>query len=469
MDSQKIRKKPISQEGIFKIMICVTYIVSSVFLLKNLLGKSMQGALVIGLAMLAFTAIILFMRARKLATATKEFVVSIALVLVVFVISLYSGECYSDDFPMMLAIIGMTGLYMQPEFTRIQIVIMDIAFVLMYIIHPDHAESLSQYIMCMAIFTLAAWLFSLTIKRGRAFIEISEERAKAAEELLLSMNVMGEELQRDFESSSESIDESTRELEQGSETIMHGARAMAACCEDVHNKIQLTGQQIDALDEEVKSVETVLTENRSNMEEMTKQIELVKQTMKEADEVFGAMQARMRDIAKVSKQLSDISFNTTILSLNASIEAAKAGDAGAGFEVVANEVRKLSEDSNECSEKVSDIVKELHGQMASTTVRFEGSYQALEGSVETMNALRESFTRLTEQFESLYDNIAAQNNNVGQVDGIFAQLNEKVMEMSLSSEANQEAVAAIIEAMDIYKVNITKVINDTKKAQLASQ
>ncbi|MBO5228432.1 MAG: hypothetical protein J6B39_05515, partial [Lachnospiraceae bacterium] len=137
-----------SQEGIFRIMICVTYVVSSVFLLKNLLGKNMQGALVIGLTVLAFTAIILFMKARNLATVTKEFVVSIALVFVVFVISLYSGECYSDDFPMMLAIVGMTGLYMQPKFTRIQIVIMDIAFVLMYLIHPDHAESLSQYIMC---------------------------------------------------------------------------------------------------------------------------------------------------------------------------------------------------------------------------------------------------------------------------------------------------------------------------------
>ncbi len=469
MDIQKKTKKPMSQEGIFKIMICVTYVVSSVFLLKNLLGKNMQGALVIGLTVLAFTAIILFMKARNLATVTKEFVVSIALVFVVFVISLYSGECYSDDFPMMLAIVGMTGLYMQPKFTRIQIVIMDIAFVLMYLIHPDHAESLSQYIMCMAIFTLAAWLFSLTIKRGRAFIEISEERAKAAEELLLSMNVMGEELQRDFESSSESIDESTHELESGSDTIMRGARAMAECCEEVHDKIQITGQQIDALDEEVKGVEVVLTENRSNIGEMTKQIELVKQTMKEANEVFGAMQAKMRDIAKVSKQLSDISFNTTILSLNASIEAAKAGDAGAGFEVVAGEVRKLSEDSNECSEKVSDIVKELHEQVDSTAVQFEDSYNALAASVETMNTLQESFVRLTESFESLYGNIEAQNSNVSQVDNIFAQLNERVMEMSISSEANQEAVAAIIEAMDIYKVNITKVINDTKQAQLASE
>ena len=283
------------------------------------------------------------------------------------------------------------------------------------------------------------------------------------------MNVMGEELQRDFESSSESIDESTHELENGSDTIMRGARAMAECCEEVHDKIQITGQQIDALDEEVKGVEVVLTENRSNIGEMTKQIELVKQTMKEANEVFGAMQAKMRDIAKVSKQLSDISFNTTILSLNASIEAAKAGDAGAGFEVVAGEVRKLSEDSNECSEKVSDIVKELHEQVDSTAVQFEDSYNALAASVETMNTLQESFVRLTESFESLYGNIEAQNSNVSQVDNIFAQLNERVMEMSVSSEANQEAVAAIIEAMDIYKVNITKVINDTKQAQLASE
>ena len=465
MEGKNKIKKPMSRKAIFKLMLYVAYIVSAIFLLKNVIGKNMQGAGVIATVMVVLGIVLIVLKKRNAKTEIMEIAISIGLVFVVFFISLYSGEYYSDDFPMMLALIGMAGLYMEPKYTKIQIVFIDIAFVLMYIIHPENTESLSQYIMCVGIFNLAALLFYQTIKRGRAFMDISTEKADAAKALLTSMDVMGEELQNDFEASVKSIDINSVELQKGSEVVLQSAKDMTDCCIDVQDKIRESGRQIVALDEGVKNVEVVLMENKSNIEEMTKQMAVVSDAMRETQKVFAIMQEKMQEIAKVSKQLSDISFNTTILSLNASVEAARAGEAGAGFEVVATEVRRLSDNSNECSDKVSEIVKDLNKQVDATADQITDSFSALEGSVAVMSELQHSFVRLTEQFGTLYNNIAAQNSSVGQVDSIFARLKNSVDEMSVSSETNKQAVEAIMETMNTYKVNINKVINETRQVQ----
>lgn len=455
-------KKPISHELIYKMMLIITLVVAAAFLVKNLVGWNVQGMLAIGISLAVFVIVHIFMKSQKVDTLRQEFVVSISLVCLVFIISLFSGASYSDDFPLFLAVIGMTGLYLEPFFTKVQIVLVDIFLVAMYLIHPEKAESISQYILCLVVFTLAACLFYQTIKRGRAFIEISQERAEEAEKLLLSIRQMGKELDADFQCSSQLIEDSTLGLQQGSESITGSAEEATNSCLQVHAKIQVTGQQIDELNSEVRKVERSLSENETNMIELSRQLKAVNQIIVSANQVFTAMAKQMQEVSTVAEELSDISFKTTLLSLNASIEAAHAGEAGAGFAVVASEMRELSENSDRFAEQVGDVVNNLLEQVRVTAEQFRGSAKALEMSEETMNELENSFGRLTEQFESLYSNIEEQNCNVTEVDGIFAGLKNKVAEIQEYSLDNQDAVDAIMDALDMYKININKVIEQTR-------
>ena len=209
-------------------------------------------------------------------------------------------------------------------------------------------------------------------------------------------------------------------------------------------------------------LEIALRDNQSNMVNMEKQLAAVAATINEANEVFHAMEQKMGEVADIADQLGNISFNTSILSLNASIEAARAGESGAGFEVVATEMRQLSNTSNIFSEQVSEVVKGLMTEVAETAQQFLDSTQALEESQASMDELQESFKRLTEQFGKLYSNIEQQNDNVNEVGNIFNHLQGRVAEMQKYSEVNQRSVGAIVEAMDIYKENIEKVIEGTR-------
>lgn len=463
MKTEQKKKPPISNEKVFRIMFIITLAVSGVFFVKNLLGQNVAEALIIGGAILVFAGIFMILSAKKAKDWSKQLTIAVGLLCMVFIIALNSGGYYSDDFIMFLAVIALTGLYLEPRFTMVQTVIAIVFLIIMYVVHPEKADPMGQYIQCLAEFALAAVLFGQTIKRGRAYIGIGEERAEESEKLMDSMRDMGEELEHDFAQSAGRIDNNTQELKRGSTSIVDSANNMNDSCNDVQDCMQLSQQSIEDLNEAVTQFEMALRENRSNVENMEKQLETVSDTILRANEVFQTMENKMNQVADIAKQLSDISFNTSILSLNASIEAARAGTYGAGFDVVATEMRDLSNSSNNFSEQVADVVKELLEEVEQTAKQFSDSTAALDESKTTMAELQASFGRLTNQFDSLYDNIENQTNNVEQVGMIFGDLKQRVSEMHRYSEDNQEAVEAIIDAMETYKGNINKVIENTRR------
>ena len=455
-------KKPMSHEAIYKVMLTVTLVVSSAFFAMNLLKGNGVATLVIGVTVTVFVGINVYMKRANVSLFVKQLVVCLALCLIVFTISLFSGASYSDDFPLYLAVIGMTGLYMEPKFTKIQIVLIEVLLILMYVIHPEKAGSASQYFLCYAMFTVGAVLFYQTIKRGRAFREISEESAKEAQKLLASIREMGDALDSDFTKSLARIDESTVRLRSGSDAIVNGAKEAFGSCEMVQEKISETKEQITLLNGEVRSFEEVLTTSKDNMAAVEEQVTDVGKVIRQADSALSEMEEQMRAVAKIAGQLNSISFDITILSLNASIEAAKAGNEGAGFNVVAMRMRELSESSNAFSEKVAEIIEQLSKKVEETTKSFAYSNEVIARSESFLKELSVSFEELSEQFTQLYETIGNQSASVASVDSIFRALEAKVEAMRSFCQTNEESVEEISETMDVYKESIHQVILQTK-------
>lgn len=455
-------KSPITHNTIYKIMLWVTMSTSGVFFVKNIIGFNLGGLIAVGSCIIVLVAALFIMKAKRTADIIKEFVLSIILIFVIMTISLFSGASYSDDFPLYLALIGMTGMYMEPKFTKVQIAVVDAALVIMYIVHPEKGGGLGQYILCFVITNLAAVLFYLAVNRGRAFIELSRKQTAEAERLIASIREMGDMLQKDFDKSSSAISDSTKGLRKGSENITSGANIVAESCQDVHEKIRETERQISALNNQVKRFEQAISENDSNMDAMKAQLRDVSRIIEESNAVFGSMTEQMNEVTEIAKKMSDISFKTTLLSLNASVEAANAGAYGAGFAVVAGEMKELSENSDRFAAQVTEVVDGLINQVDKTAVQFEDSTKAIEATEKKMGELQESFIRLTDRFGQLYENIDEQNRNINQVDDMFSGLKSRVVEMQDDSVKNKRAVADIAVAMDSYRANIEKVIENTR-------
>ena len=473
------KKEPITKEQIFKIMRNITFIVAAIFFAKDLLGGEIGGAIFIGICLGAFALIIILMKKFRVTAEKQQFVVSIVLMLLIFFISINSGAYYSDDYMLYLASYALAGLYLNPNITKVQIVLGDVLFIIMYLLKPQNVESKSQFIMCMVTFTLAGIMVYLVIQRGSAFIEQSDRRTEEAVALINSMRNIGEELQQNFESSSGRMDSlkeansilnsNALELREGSMSITNEARMVADSCDQVHEKLEITENQIQALEDEMHSFEKTMADNQKQMTEMGCQVANIKTTIHEANVVFQKLNDQMEEINAVLDQLNAISSKTTMLALNASIEAARAGQAGVGFAVVANQVKTLAVDSSKCANEVAGVVASIKEQIYETSTQLVDSTESIDTSLRTLDGLQDAFGQLNSQFGSLHSNIEIQNNNIDQVNIIFAELKDKIFNMSSFSEENQAAVQSIADTIEIFKENVELVIDDTQQIHELSE
>ena len=113
-------------------------------------------------------------------------------------------------------------------------------------------------------------------------------------------------------------------------------------------------------EEKAKSGQVLLTVQLEQTEQVDHQFELFKEKMQE----FQHSSSKIREIVEV---VTSIANQTNLLALNASIEAARAGDHGAGFAVVAMEVRKLAEETKRAIENVSDLIKQTDSSIFDMT------------------------------------------------------------------------------------------------------
>lgn len=472
METKKA-KLPASPELIYKIMMIATFGVAAIFFAKNLFGGELRGAVAIGICLLVFAGVLVVLKKLRLPAATQQLVISVGLMLVVFMISTNSGEFLSDDFILFLAVIALSGLYLEPLYPIVQGVVGEILLITLRLLYPHKADPNGQFIMCLVCFAVAAILMYMLVKRGKAYIELGNERAEQAERLLASIKQVGEELEANYEQSSkriigmgevnESLSGNVAELKKGSETVTEGTREVGEACTSAMNQVVVTGEQINALNETLMKMEDAVVENRTNMRVISDQMQKVRKEIAEENAVFSILQDQINEIAGVTEQLTSIASSTKMLALNASIEAARAGASGAGFAVVAAKVQDLAVDSNKCSDQVVHIVNQMKEQIANTADELKDSVEAIEEFVEKLESLETGSADLATQFGALYENIEEQNQNIHGIDTIFGSLRERVQEMGAYAEENQSIVDSIVTVTASYREYVGQVIEDTKQ------
>ena len=97
-------------------------------------------------------------------------------------------------------------------------------------------------------------------------------------------------------------------------------------------------------------------QTRSQTEEITRRVQSANEQMAALSSAMDDISANAQQITKIAKDIEDIAFQTNILSLNASVEAARAGAAGKGFAVVADEVKQLATQSAKAAQSATEMV-----------------------------------------------------------------------------------------------------------------
>lgn len=209
--------------------------------------------------------------------------------------------------------------------------------------------------------------------------------------------------------------------------LADGCSEQAACVEEIHSTVTLI-QELS--DESVNQVTAVRT-NAANSNEAAR---AGTDSMLKMRGAMNRIHESSSDIAKIAKEIEEIAFQTNILALNAAVEAARAGEAGAGFAIVADEVRSLAQKSAVSATSTREKIKNAQDSIA------EGD--AL--SVEVDSRLRDILTQ-TGTFSSSMSEVESiaeqQRSAIGEVAKAIVDIDHVTQKNAASAEESASAAA----------------------------
>ncbi|MEI0798253.1 HAMP domain-containing methyl-accepting chemotaxis protein [Brachyspira intermedia] len=213
---------------------------------------------------------------------------------------------------------------------------------------------------------------------------------------------------------SEKINNAAANLTQGSDDLSARTDAQASSLEE-------TASAIEEMASTIKSSATHSVEGNDMMIASKKAVEngasVIAETTKNIEEVYESSEK----IKSITKTIEDIAFQTNILALNASVEAARAGDQGRGFAVVASEVRNLAQNSQSSAKNITLLIENIYEKInrsAETARESQSIFNDIQSKIDgTAKIMQEISTTAVEQ-QTGVDQV---NIAVSKIDGITQQ------------------------------------------------
>ena len=207
----------------------------------------------------------------------------------------------------------------------------------------------------------------------------------------------------------------SHEISNASHQLAEGASRQAAAIEETSASVEELTSMTKTTAENAQGVKVLAEETRIKAESGS-------QEMQEMSLAVQSIKSASDDIAKIIKSIDEIAFQTNILALNAAVEAARAGEAGAGFSVVAEEVRNLAQRSAIAARETSDKIAE---------------------SIQRSNRGVEISTRVSKTFQEIVDQVRLVDQTISQIASASTeqsagidQINSAISDLDKTTQSN---------------------------------
>ena len=265
--------------------------------------------------------------------------------------------------------------------------------------------------------------------------------------------------------SSGAMAQASREVAEASESQSSAASSMAASMEELTVSINHVGDRASETKTRAARAGALATEGETVVASTINDINVIAQSITASAELINQLETQSVQIASVVQVIKDVADQTNLLALNAAIEAARAGEQGRGFAVVADEVRKLAERTGKSTQEITDTVGAMRQRAQAASESMRHAVEQVSASVSRASGTGTTIRNIGEgsrAAESMVGEITDAIHEQSAASTSVAQTVEQIAQMAerSTSAANESAEAA--QRLDLLAQEMSGITNQYK-------
>ena len=274
-----------------------------------------------------------------------------------------------------------------------------------------------------------------------------KEIAKHAERVSAS----SEELTAAAHQTAEAATQTANQVVDIAEGINHQSESIATAntaVQDISSQSESVSTNADAIAAVTEMTVAEVGRGKNAVQDIVKAMDDINVGTGTVQRSIGKLAEQSDEISKIVDVITGIAEQTNLLALNAAIEAARAGEAGRGFAVVADEVRKLAEESGNSSQKIAQLVANIQEDMKEAVEASEQSTKSVEGSRQSVQEADTIFESIQVSIEALAGGIRDVSSNITAVSDAaksMATEMESIAKISHENASRTQSVSATTE------------------------
>lgn len=261
---------------------------------------------------------------------------------------------------------------------------------------------------------------------------VSESVSSQSEELTQSAN--------EVKTGSEQVASTMQELAAGTETQANSASDLSFSMNSFADKVQEANENGYRIEANSKIVLDMTKDGSELMKNSIVQMEKVDSIVRDSVNKVNGLDKQSQEISNLVTVIKDVSDQTNLLALNAAIEAARAGEHGKGFAVVADEVRKLAEQVSDSVTNITDIVGSIQKEAGLVSESLQGGYKEVEQGKAQIESTGETFRKISDAVTEMVGSITTIAENLVEITANAQQMNGAIQEIASVSEESAAGV-----------------------------